>query len=217
MAAGTASGARHGDGDRDPGGSPGRRLPAPDRHRGGRARRGLLPRAPAHQRAGPGTGRGGADGPTGNDGRAAGGARPGRVRHDQGDVRGRPGRSPYARHSAAPADADRAGTRQWREAHRLASPQTARHQRIRLAARRGAASRPARSRLGSAARGDHAGTDRPGAPADQTGALSAAPDAGYGELPPGSVAADHRGRAYGHHRACRRDGRSRRPVACGRH
>lgn len=217
MATGIAAGARHGDGDRGPGGSLGRPPPAPDRHRGGRARRGLLPRAPAHQRGGPGTGGGRADGSAGNDGRAAGRARPGRVRHDQGDVRGWPGRSPHPGHSAAPADADRAGTRQRREAHRLAPPRTARYQRIGPEARRGAASRPARSYLGSAARGDRAGTERPGAPADQTGPLSTAPDAGYGELPSGSVAADHRGRAYGHRRARRRDGRSRRPVACGRH
>lgn len=217
MATGIAAGARHGDGDRGPGGSRGRHLLASDRHRGGRARRDLLPRAPAHQRAGPGTGGGGADGSAGNDGRAAGRAHPGRVRHDQGDVRGWPGRSPHAGHSAVPADADRAGTRQRREAHRLAPPRTARYQRIGPAARRGAASRPARSRLGSAARGDHAGTDRPGAPAHQAGPLSAAPDAGYGELPPAGVAADHHGGAYGHHRARRRDGRPRRPMACGRH
>lgn len=206
MATGIAAGARHGDGDCDPGGSLGRRWHTPERHRGGRARRSLLPRAPADRRAGPGARGGGADGPAWYDGLAAGGVHPGRVRHDRHDVRGWPDRRPAAGQAAAPADADRTGARQRREAHRVALPRTALHQRVRSAARWGTACRPARSRLGSGARDDLAGTDRPGARADQAGPLSAAPDAGHGELPPGSVAPDHRRRAYGHHRARPRDG-----------
>jgi hypothetical protein len=206
MATGIAARARHADGDRDPGGSLGRRRSAPERHRGGRARRGLLPRPPADQRAGPGTGGGSADGSARHDGLAAGGLHPRRVRHDRRDVRGWPGRSPAAGHATAPSDADRIGTWQRRETHRVAPPRIACHRRIRPAARRGPASRPARTRLEPAGRGDRAGTGRPGAPADQTGPLSPAPDAGHGALPPGSIAPDHRRRAYGHHRARRRDG-----------
>ena len=99
------------------------------------------------------------------------GVHPGRVRHDRHDVRGWPDRRPAAGQATAPSDADRSGTWQRREAHRVAPPRTARHRRVRAAARRRAPSRPARSRLGSAARGDRAGTGRPGAPADQAGPL----------------------------------------------